>query len=414
METKSIGLACFEPQSFADLTRLGEMAARSRLFAVQSPEAAVVMMLTGASLGLPPVTALRGIHVVQGRAVLSSDLLVAVVLRSGQCDLWRPVEVTAERCTLETRRRGHSDPIRHTWTMEMARKASLTGKAGPWQQFPAAMLRARCSAELARMVYPDVLFGVYVEGEIDEEVAQPAQPAAITREAFAAMDASAQVAEAAEVRALAPTPAAQPKKSTLDDVRESAAARHTVRELADLWRSARAEIKAAKADAAGWKIIADRALALGLVPAAVKAEVRRLDDSDRGPGGGGGQKPSPTAREVAAMADYQGVDPSDAAQLRAALAMVPPWCTDFAAMEAHVATYAHPLAVERCARKHRTGLPPAARELLALRYQRLSWDPHDGEVTIESARRLVATWIAQGPVERVRPTARAKIAAGVR
>ena len=146
METKSIGLACFEPQSFADLTRLGEMAARSRLFAVQSPEAAVVMMLTGASLGLPPVTALRGIHVVQGRAVLSSDLLVAVVLRSGQCDIWRPVEVTAERCVIETRRRGHSDPIRHTWTMEMARKASLTGKAGPWQQFPAAMLRARCSA----------------------------------------------------------------------------------------------------------------------------------------------------------------------------------------------------------------------------------------------------------------------------
>ena len=32
--------------------------------------------------------------------------------------------------------------------------------------------------------------------------------------------------------------------------------------------------------------------------------------------------------------------------------MVPAWCTDFAAMEAHVATYAHPLAVERCACKY--------------------------------------------------------------
>jgi hypothetical protein len=92
------------------------------------------------------VTALRGIHVVQGRAVLSSDLLVAVVLRSGQCDLWRPVEVSAERCTLETRRRGHADPIRHTWTMEMARKASLTGKSGPWQQFPAAAAAAAATA----------------------------------------------------------------------------------------------------------------------------------------------------------------------------------------------------------------------------------------------------------------------------
>jgi hypothetical protein len=30
------------------------------------------------------------------------------------------------------------------------------------------MLRARCSAALCRLVYPDVLFGVYAEGEIEE------------------------------------------------------------------------------------------------------------------------------------------------------------------------------------------------------------------------------------------------------
>lgn len=407
METKSIGLACFEPQSFADLTRLGEMAARSRLFAVQSPEAAVVMMLTGASLGLPPVTALRGIHVVQGRAVLSSDLLVAVVLRSGQCDLWRPVEVSAERCTLETRRRGHADPIRHTWTMEMARKASLMGKAGPWQQFPAAMLRARCSAELARMVYPDVLFGVYVEGEIDEEVAQSAtQPAAVTREAFGALDASAQVVQAAEVRALAPPPAAEPG-DIVADIEVQVGRCGSVGQLADLWIAARADVarlpKAAQTRA--WKLVGQRAEAIGSTAGHVRAEVTRRDTTPPDGPDGGGQKPAPQ------RADAQG-SANDTAPAQGALAMVPAWCTDFAAMEAHVATYAHPLAVERCARKHRAGLPPAARELLALRYQRLSWDPHDGEVTIESARRLVATWIAQGPVERVRPAARAKIAAG--
>jgi len=409
METKSIGLACFEPQSFADLTRLGEMAARSRLFAVQSPEAAVVMMLTGASLGLPPVTALRGIHVVQGRAVLSSDLLVAVVLRSGQCDLWRPVEVNAERCTLETRRRGHADPIRHTWTMEMARKASLTGKAGPWQQFPAAMLRARCGAELARMVYPDVLFGVYVEGELDE-AAQPAsaEPTAITRETFAAMDASTQAVQAAEVRALAPPP--PEPADVVADIEIQVGRCGSVGQLADLWIAARADVarlpKAAQTRT--WKLVGQRAEAIGSTAGHVRAEVTRRDTPPRDDGPGGGQRP-----EAAQHTDAQG-SASDAAPAQGTLAMVPAWCADFAAMEAHVTTYAHPLAVERCARKHRTGLPPAARELLALRYQRLSWDPHDGEVTIESARRLVATWIAQGPVERVRPTARAKIAAGVR
>ena len=228
--------------------------------------------------------------------------------------------------------------------------------------------------------------------------------ATITRDAFDAMDASTQAVQAAEVRALAPPPATVPKQSALDDVRESAAARHTVRELADLWRLARADLKAAKATEAGWKIIADRALALGLVPGAVKAEVRRLDD-DRGPGGG--QKPEAAAQS----ADAQG-SAQDAAPAQGSVALVPDWCRDVESMERHIEDYTHPLAVERCARRHRTGLPAAARELLALRYQRLSWDPHDGEVTLESARELVARWIAQGPVERVRPAARAKIAAG--
>lgn len=404
MDTKSIGLACFEPQSFADLTRLGEMAARSRLFAVQSPEAAVVMMLTGASLGLPPVTALRGIHVVQGRAVLSSDLLVAVVLRSGQCDFWRPVEVTAERCTLETRRRGHADPTRHTWTMEMARKASLTGKAGPWQQFPAAMLRARCSAELARMVYPDVLFGVYVEGEIDDEAAQPApQPATVTREAFAAIG----VEQAAPAPQLA-APAAPEPADLVADIEVQVERCGSVAQLADLWIAARADVarlpKAAQTRA--WKLVGQRAEAIGSSAGAVRAEVtRRGTTPPDGPGGG--QKPAPAPQRADAQGSAQDTTPA-----QGSVALVPDWCADFAAMEAHVAAYTHPLAVERCARKHRAGLPPAARELLALRYQRLSWDPHDGEVTIESARELVARWIAQGPVERVRPAARAKIAAG--
>ena len=240
-----------------------------------------------------------------------------------------------------------------------------------------------------------------------EDIARAvAQPATITRDAFDAMDASTQAVQAAEVRALAPPPATVPKQSALDDVRESAAARHTVRELADLWRLARADLKAAKATEAGWKIIADRALALGLVPAAVKAEVRRLDD-DRGPGGG--QRAEAAPQHADAQGSAAGATP---AQGPVALAMVPAWCSDVESMERHIEGYAHAIAVERCARKHRTGLPRAARELLALRLQRLSWDPHDGEITLESARELVARWIAQGPVERVRPADRTRIAAG--
>jgi hypothetical protein len=171
-----MGLAQFEPRDFTELEKLARMAASSRLFAVTSPESAIVIMLTGASLGVPPVVAMRSIHVVQGRAVLSSDLIHALVRRSGFCQSWHVSETTAERCTITTHRRGEPQPYTHTWTIAMARTADLAGK-GTWRQYPAAMLRARCTAEIARIVYPDVLMaGVYCEGEIDDDAGEAAAP----------------------------------------------------------------------------------------------------------------------------------------------------------------------------------------------------------------------------------------------
>ena len=177
----------FEPRDFGELERLAERAYASRLFAVQSAEAALCIMLTGASLGLSPIVALRSIHVVEGRPVLSSDLIAAVVMRSGIAARWECVETTAERCVLETERRGQAGVRRHEWTMAMAQRAGLAGR-GTWTKYPAAMLRARCTAELGRIVYPDVLAGVYVEGEIGGEAEEPsaAQPESPAFEAFRA------------------------------------------------------------------------------------------------------------------------------------------------------------------------------------------------------------------------------------
>lgn len=175
-----MGLAQFEPRDFTELEKLARMAAASKLFAVQSVEAAIVIMLTGASLGIPPVVAMRSIHVVQGRAVLSSDLIHALVRRSGFCVTWAVEETTAEKCTITTQRRGEPLPYTHSWTAAMARTADLANKA-TWRQYPAAMLRARCTAEIARIVYPDVLMaGVYCEGEVEEDDA-PTKPESETR-----------------------------------------------------------------------------------------------------------------------------------------------------------------------------------------------------------------------------------------
>ena len=231
-----------------------------------------------------------------------------------------------------------------------------------------------------------------------------AQPATITRETLDAMDASTQAVRAAEVRALAPPP---PEPADLvADIEIQVGRCGSVAQLADLWIACRADVaclpKAAQTRA--WKLIGQRAEAIGTTAGHVRAEVTRRDTPPRDDGPGGGQRP-----EVAPQhADAQG-SAQDATPAQGALAMVPAWCSDVESMERHVEGYTHQRAVERCARKHRTGLPRAARELLALRLQRLSWDPHDGEITLESARELVARWIAQGPIERVRTTSQAPI-----
>jgi hypothetical protein len=69
--------------------------------------------------------------------------------------------------------------------MEQARVAGLVRGGGQWQTYPEAMLRARCAAALARIVYPDLVAGVYDP----DELAGTDAPVATSRPAPAAVPA---------------------------------------------------------------------------------------------------------------------------------------------------------------------------------------------------------------------------------
>lgn len=273
----STSVATFEPRDFTELERLAERCIKAKLFAVQSADAALIIMLTGASLGLSPVPAMRGIHVIDGKAVLSADLLVAVVLKSGQCLRWTVVETTAEQCVIETHRKGQPEPARHVWTMAMARTAGLSGR-GNWNKYPAAMLRARCSAELARIAYPDVMFGVYVEGELEGEaveavpaplriVAPPAEPTVDPLAAYRARLAATSAVDelVAAVLALAPSVAAH--RETAWGVAQARSAELGTGDLTPRVQAAAAITK----DPAAWTVVA--LVLAGLALATSKPEV---------------------------------------------------------------------------------------------------------------------------------------------
>jgi len=146
---------------------------------------AMFVMLYGVELGLPPITALRTIHVVDGKLVVSGQAMLSLMLRAGvKVQMPNPGEVRDSATVVVTRPGG--EPQAFTYTRAMAEAAGLTGKLN-WQRYPSEMLCWRALSTAARFACPDVVGGLYTpdevadvavneEGEIVENAATPPAP----------------------------------------------------------------------------------------------------------------------------------------------------------------------------------------------------------------------------------------------
>jgi hypothetical protein len=79
------------------------------------------------------------------------------------------VKSTSELATFRTQRIGDDEPVEVTFTIQDAQRASLVKDKSGWAKYPADMLVARATARLARLVYPDVCFGLYTPEELGRE-----------------------------------------------------------------------------------------------------------------------------------------------------------------------------------------------------------------------------------------------------
>ena len=168
--TTALAQTPFTPTGLEQATQLSMTLAKSTLIPdhlKNRPADILVTIITGHELGLSPMQSLRGMHVINGKASMSADLMVALVLKHRDvCEFFRLVESTDARAEYETKRHG-SEPVKLAWTMTQANAAGLSGSP-TWKKHPAAMLRARCAAALARAVYPDLVLGVYDPDEAAE------------------------------------------------------------------------------------------------------------------------------------------------------------------------------------------------------------------------------------------------------
>ncbi|MEO8679245.1 MAG: 5'-3' exonuclease H3TH domain-containing protein [Vicinamibacterales bacterium] len=158
-----------DPRSMREARMLAGDMYQSRMFSAYGTPAGVLStVMVGRELGLPAMAALRGIHVIEGKHSLSASLMVALVLKSGMAEFFEVVSFSETEATYETKRKGALNAVRLTHTIEMATKAGLVKDKSGWQKNPTDMLCARASARLARMIYPDLLAGLYTPEELTE------------------------------------------------------------------------------------------------------------------------------------------------------------------------------------------------------------------------------------------------------
>ncbi len=129
---------------------------------IKSAAQAMVKIMAGNELGLPPLASISGIHIIAGKPVIGAGLIASAVKSSGKYN-YRVVENTDKHCSIDfyegTEKIGNS-----SFSYEDAKKAG-TKKL---EKFPKNMLFARAISNGVKWFCPDVFAGpVYVPEEME-------------------------------------------------------------------------------------------------------------------------------------------------------------------------------------------------------------------------------------------------------
>jgi len=158
-----------DPRSMPEVRALATDLFKSRLFsAYGTPQGVLSTIMVGRELGLPAMASLRGIHIIEGKHALSAQLMVAIVLKSGFAEFFEPVSFDDKSATFVTKRHGARKEVSLTHTIEMAQVAELVKPKSNWLKIPTDMLVARAQSRLCRLVYPDLIGGLYTPDELEE------------------------------------------------------------------------------------------------------------------------------------------------------------------------------------------------------------------------------------------------------
>lgn len=172
------GAALAETSDAGGLLQWGEIIAKSGLFPkITTPQAAVVSLGLVRNLGLmdKEFLALSQLHIIEGKPVLSLNLIqfmlgrAGVVLRVEHDYFYCTNPVTQQpdfltRVVFTDKHKYVNGVMYETWFSEMV-ESKVTTKDN-WKRMPRKMLRKDVIVSGARLLYPEILGGVYEHGEM--------------------------------------------------------------------------------------------------------------------------------------------------------------------------------------------------------------------------------------------------------
>ena len=161
---------------------------------VKSQAQAMVKVMAGAEIGLPPFASMSGIHIVNGKPTLGANLIATLVKNDPRYD-YRVKRADNEACVLAWYE-GGAAVGESSFTIQEANAAGLTNKQ-TWKAYASDMLFARALTRGARRYAPGIFGGapIYtpdemgvetdedghiVQGEVINVTPPPAQPARAT------------------------------------------------------------------------------------------------------------------------------------------------------------------------------------------------------------------------------------------
>ena len=155
--------------NLTNVQRLGTVLAASGYFAdVRDMAQAAVKIMAGQELGIAPVAAVMGIHIIKGKITLSGNLIAAQVRRHG-CN-FRHVEFNGKGCKLEFTGKDGQILGESSFTEEDAKTAGVFSDM--YRKFPRNMYFNRAISNGAKWYCPEVTCGlpVYVPEELGASV----------------------------------------------------------------------------------------------------------------------------------------------------------------------------------------------------------------------------------------------------